>query len=97
MSSLLTQGPNHTARWTPSETSDTPTVTATAPVVPTKAKPASRSSGRGVSANPGRGGGGPGGGITGEEERPNSIAYNNAYLDGRWGLFWHAGAMRLIT
>ena len=31
------------------------------------------------------------------EERLNNMAYNNAYLDGRWGLFCHAGAMRLIT
>ena len=23
--------------------------------------------------------------------------YNNAYIDGRWGLFRHAGAMRLTT
>ena len=33
----------------------------------------------------------------GEEERPNAIAYNNAYVEGRWGLFWNVGAMRLIT
>ena len=25
------------------------------------------------------------------------MAYNNAYLEGRWGLFRHAEAMRLIT
>ena len=33
----------------------------------------------------------------GEEERPNAITYNNEYVEGRWGLFRHAGAMRLIT
>ena len=25
------------------------------------------------------------------------MAYNNAYDEGRWGLFWHAGVMRFIT
>ena len=25
------------------------------------------------------------------------MAYNNAYVEGRWGLFRHAGAMQLIT
>ena len=25
------------------------------------------------------------------------MAYNNAYVDGWWGLFRHTGAMRLIT
>ena len=72
-------------------------MTATAPVAPTKAKPASRSGGRGVGANPGRGGRVPGGGSTGEEQRPNAIAYNNVYMEGRWGLFRQVGAMRLIT
>ena len=47
--------------------------------------------------NPGLGGGGAGGGSTGEEERPNAIAYNKTYVEGRWGLFWHARVMRLIT
>ena len=37
-----------------------------------------------------------GGGSTGED-RPNTIAYNNAYMEERWALFKHAGAMRLIT
>ena len=32
-----------------------------------------------------------------EEERPNAITYNNTYMEGRWGLFWHAEAMWLIT
>ena len=97
MSSRPTQVPNHTAQWPQSETSATPLVTATAPVAPTKAEPASRGGGQGVGATPGRGCGGPGGGSTGEEERPNVIAYNNAYVEGRWGLFRHTGAMRLIT
>ena len=46
----------------------------------------------------GGGGGGAGGGSgsTGEE-RPNATAYNNAYMEDRWGAFRHAGAMRLIT
>ena len=45
----------------------------------------------------GRGSGGVGGGGKGDEEHINAMAYNNAYVDGRWGLFQHAGAMRLIT
>ena len=44
----------------------------------------------------GGGGGGSGSGSVGEE-RPNAIAYNNSYLEDRWGAFRHAGAMRLIT
>ena len=42
------------------------------------------------------GGGGGRSGSTGED-RPNAIAYNNAYMEERWGLFRHAVAMRLIT
>ena len=83
MSSRLTQGPNPTSRWPPLETSATPLVTATVPVAPMKAKPENRGGGRGVGATPVRGGGGPGGGGTGEEERPNNIAYKNAYMKGR--------------
>ena len=98
MSSRPTSGPNHTARCPPSETFSALAVTATATVAPTlKATPASCSDGRGVVENPGRGGGGTGGGSAGEEERPNTIAYNNVYMEGRWGLFRHAGAMRIIT
>ena len=97
MSSRLTQGPNPTSRWPPLETSATPLVTATVPVAPMKAKPANRGGGRGVGATPVRGGGGPGGGSTGEEEQPNAITYNNVFLEGIWGLFRHARAMRLIT
>ena len=48
-------------------------------------------------ANPGRKGGSTGGVAAGDKERLNAIAYNNAYVEGRWGLFWHVGAMRLIT
>ena len=44
-----------------------------------------------------RGSGGVGGGGEGAEERLNAMAYNNAYVEGRWGLYRHAGAMRLIT
>ena len=70
----------------------------TAMVAPTvKAEPDSRSGGRGVRANPGRRGGSTGGGAAGDKERLNAIAYNNAYVEGRWGLFWHVGAMRIIT
>ena len=47
--------------------------------------------------NWGRGGGGLGGGGEGYEERQNAISYNNAFVDGPWGLFRNAGAMRLIT
>ena len=73
-------------------------VTATATVALTlKSEPASRSGGKGVGSNPGCGGGGTGGSSAGEEERPNAIAYNNASVEGRWGLFWKTGAMRLIT
>ena len=40
---------------------------------------------------------GVGGGGKGAEERLNSMAYNNSYIDGRWGLFRHSGAMKLVT
>ena len=98
MSTWPTPGPNNTAQWPTSETSAAPAVTAAATVAPTlKSKPASRIGGRGVGANPGRGGGGTGGSRAGEEERLNSIAYNNAYVEGRWRLFRHAGAMKFIN
>ena len=45
MSSLPTHGTNPSSQWTPSETMATPLVTATAPVAPTKAEPASRGGG----------------------------------------------------
>ena len=38
-----------------------------------------------------------GGGDEGAEERLNAMAYNNTYVGGRWGLFRHARAMRIIT
>ena len=57
-----------------------------------KAEPASRSGGRGVRANPVRGGSG-----ARDKEDLNAIAYNNTYVEGRWGLFRHAWAMRIIT
>ena len=38
-----------------------------------------------------------GGGVGGAEERSKAMAYNNNYVDGRWGLFWYAGEMRLVT
>ena len=62
-----------------------------------KAEPARRSGGQGVGGNPGRGGNSIGGGGAGDEEHLNSMAYNNAYVEVRWSLFLHAGAMRLIT
>ena len=43
------------------------------------------------------GGGGGGGSGSAGAERPNAIADNNANVEDRWGAFWHAGAMRLIT
>ena len=44
-------------------------------------------------------GGGGGGGAGRERWRgeTNTIAYNNSYVEDRWGAFRHAGAMRLIT
>ena len=44
-----------------------------------------------------RGGGGTGGGSVGEEERLKAIENNTAYVEGRWVLFQHKGAMRLVT
>ena len=74
-----------------------PQRTVPAPTAPTNTDPASCEGGRGVSANLSGGGGGAESGSTGEEDRPNAIAYNNAYMEERWGLFRHAGVMRLIT
>ena len=34
---------------------------------------------------------------TADPPRLNQMAYNDAYVDGRWGLFRHAGAMRNIV
>ena len=62
-----------------------------------KAEPAGKSGGRVVGENLGCGRSGIGGGGAGDKERLNSMAYNNAYVEGRWGLFQNMGAMRLIT
>ena len=43
--------------------------------------------GQGVGATPGRRGGAPGVVSTGEVEQHNAMAYNNTYVEGRWGLF----------
>ena len=45
----------------------------------------------------GLGGGGVGGSGEGAEDCLNYMPYNNSYVDGGWGLFRHAGVMRLIT
>ena len=44
----------------------------------------------------GHGIGGAGGGGKGAKECLNAMEYNNAYVEGWWGLFWHVGVMRLI-
>ena len=46
--------------------------------------------------NPSGGGGGQEAVAQEADDRPNTIAYNNAYMEKRWGLFRHAVAMRLI-
>ena len=102
-----THGPAYPARCPTLDTSAAPTSAATASTVaPTaKAESARRSSGScgigsgaiGGGGSLGRGSGGVGGGGEGAKERLNAMAYNNAYIDGRWGLFRHAGAMRIIT
>ena len=98
MSTRPTPGPTHPARWPTSEALTAPAVAAAETVAPTlKAEPARRSGGRVVGGHPGPGGGGLGGSGAGDEERLNSMAYNNAYAKVRWGLFRHAGAMILIT
>ena len=33
----------------------------------------------------------------GDKERLNSMAYNNVYVEGRWGLLLHTGAIRFIN
>ena len=52
---------------------------------------------RGGGGNPGRESGGIGGGGAGDKERLDSIAYNDTYVEGRWGLLRNVGAMQLIT
>ena len=100
-------GPVYPARWTTVDTSAAPTSAATAETAAPTAKEdlarqssggcgiSSGASGGGVSL--GRGSGGVGGGGKVAEECLNAMAYNNAYIEGRWGLFRHAGAMRIIT
>ena len=89
------------------DTSNMPTSAAAAEAAAStaRAETVRRSSGgRGISGgasgggvNLGRGSRGVGGGGGRAKERLNAIAYNNSYIDGRWGLFRHVGAMRLIT
>ena len=103
----MAHGPAYPARWLAVDTSAAPTSAATiATAVPTaKAELVRRSSwGRGISSsasgggvNSVRGSRGVERGGEGAEKRLNYMAYNNTYVDGRWGLFCHAGAMRLIT
>ena len=100
-------GSDYPARWTTVDTSAAPTsATTVATVAPTaKSESARQSSGdRGISGgasgrgeSSGHGNGGVEGGSEGAEERLNAMDYNNAYVDGQWGLFRHAGAMKLIT
>ena len=90
-------GPAYTSRGTAVDTSAAPTsVATTAVAVSTARAEVARqiSDGRGSSGGAsggggkwGRGGGGMGGGGKGDEERLNAMAYNKAYVDGRWGLF----------
>ena len=103
----LAHGPVYLARWPAVDTSAAPTSAATAATAAStaKAKLARWSSGgRIISGGASRGGensgrrsGGVGGGGEGSEERQNAMTYNNAYVDEQWGIFRHAGAMRLIT
>ena len=100
-------GPAYLERWPTVDNSAAPTSAATtANTAPTaKVESAIHISGgcsisggaSGGEENSGRGSGGMGGGGKGTEERLHAMAYNNAYVDGRWGLFRHAGEMRLIT
>ena len=87
----LSQGPPTPARWNPLDIPTAPPRAAPTPPTP-KAEAASRGGGRGGNTNlsGGGGGGGNGSGSAGEE-RPNYIAYNNAYVEDRWGDFRHAG------
>ena len=101
------QGPAYPSRWPTSDTSAAPiSAVAAATVAPTlNTESARRSSGsRSVSGVTGegrrrlvRGSRSIGGGNEGAKERLNAMAYNNAYVEGQWALFRHAGAMRLIT
>ena len=98
---------SYPARWTTLNTSAAPTSAASVTTVtPTlKAESVRRSSGgHGISGGTGGGrgssgrrSGGVGGGGKGAKERLNAMAYNNAYVEGRWGLFRHSGAIQPIT
>ena len=93
-------------RWPTVDTLAAPTSAATAVATASTAKAESvrrRSGGRGINGgasggegNLGRGSGGVEGGGEVARERLNTMAYNNSYVDGWWGLFRNAGAMRLI-
>ena len=81
MSTRPTPGRTHPAQWPTLESLTSPAVAAAATVAPIlKAEPARRSCGRGVGGHPCRGGSSLGGSGAGDEERLNSMAYNNAYV-----------------
>ena len=89
-------GPPAPARWNPVEIPTAPPRTSPTPPTP-QAEAASHRGGQGGNTTLSSGGGGGGSGSrSAGEERPNAIAYNNAYVEDRWGAFWNAGAMRLL-
>ena len=90
-----THGPTYPSRWPTSDTSAAPTVAAAAATMATNlmAESSRQSSGRGGEGNPGRGSRDIGGSGKGDKERLNAMSYNNAYVEGKCGLFGHAGAM----
>ena len=102
-----TQRPAYPAQWPTSDTLTAPTsAAAAATVAPTLKAESARRIIEGCSISIGTGGGrgssvrrsgGIGGGGEGADERLNAMAYNNAYVEGRWGLFRHTGAMQFIT
>ena len=102
-----TQGPAYPSRWPTLDTSAAPTsAAAAATAAPTAEAESERrsSGGHGISSGTGGGGGSSGrgsgvvgGGREGADERLNAMAYNNAYVEGRWDFPWNTGAMRLIT
>ena len=99
VSTRPTQGLAYLSRWTTLDTSTAPTsAAATATAAPTLkselARRISWGSSRGIGGgggSSGRSSGGVGGGGEGSEERLNAMAYNNAYVEGRWGLFLSRG------
>ena len=106
-SSHPAHGPAYLSRWPAMDTLATPTSVATAAASASRAKAELEirsSGGHSISGGAGRGGGnsgcgsrGVGGGGNGAKERLKTMANNNAYVDGPWSLFRHAGEMRLIT